>query len=90
MVEDRFTWEEVVEKHGESPVCHLTGRTIDWSKPSEYEFDHIYPRAKGGDNSLGNLGIAVKAANRAKSDMTVDEFLALCKEVLENHGYVVS
>ena len=36
------------------------------------------------------MGLACKEANMAKSDMTVDEFFNLCKEVLEHNGYKVN
>ncbi len=54
-----------------------------------YDLDHIIPVSKGGTNELSNLGVAIPMANRSKSDLTVDEYLELCKKVLEYHGYTV-
>lgn len=85
-----FSYEDVINYIGENPICYLTGRNIDINKTSSYHFDHIIPRKQGGDNSLENLGIACRDANMAKSDLTVDEFINLCKEVLEFNGYKVS
>lgn len=85
-----FGFSEVSAKIGDDPRCYLSGRNIDLSDPASFEFDHIVPRANGGDNSLENLGVAVKAANRAKHDLSHEEFLELCKDVLEHNGYVVS
>lgn len=85
-----FTVEEVKVKLGENPVCYLTGEEIDINKPRTYNFDHIIPTSRGGDNSLENLGICTKKANAAKSDMTHDEFVHFCKRVLEHHGYEVN
>jgi 5-methylcytosine-specific restriction endonuclease McrA len=68
----------------------LTGRTIDLLKPKTYQCDHILPVSKGGKSSLENMGLACKEANQAKSDMIMDDFLKLCKEVLEHNGYTVS
>jgi 5-methylcytosine-specific restriction endonuclease McrA len=69
--------------------CYLTGRPIDVSDYGTYEFDHIIPRILGGESSFENLGIARPEANRAKNDMTVEEFIGLCKDVLINFGYKV-
>lgn len=70
--------------------CYLTGRPIDVMNFNTYEFDHIVPRKLGGDFSFENLGIARPEANRAKSDLMVDEFIELCKDVLVNFGYTVA
>jgi CRISPR/Cas system Type II protein with McrA/HNH and RuvC-like nuclease domain len=85
-----FTIEDVIQKFGQSPTCYLTGEPIDISKPRTYHFDHIIPRSRGGDNSIDNLGICSKKANQSKQDMTPDEFVNLCKQVLEHNGYQVS
>ena len=85
-----YSYKDVI-KHigGTTTKCYLTGRTIDILK-DEYHLDHIVPVAKGGTNELSNLGITCPDANMSKSSMTVDEYLALCKEVLEHHGYKVT
>ena len=49
----------------------------------------IVPRCKGGDNSIDNLGICIKEANSAKSDMMLGDFISLCKDILQHHGYDV-
>jgi 5-methylcytosine-specific restriction endonuclease McrA len=85
-----FNVNDVKEKIGDNPTCYLTGDEIDLSKTRSYEFDHIIPRSRGGDNSLENLGICTRQANQAKRDMTPDEFLYFCKKVLENNGYIVT
>ena len=85
-----FSVDDVLEKFGENPKCYLTGKDIDISQPRSYQFDHKIPRSRGGDNSLDNLGIASSKANRSKSDMTPDEYINLCKQVLEHAGYLVS
>lgn len=77
-----FTLEEVIDKFGENPKCYLTGKLIDIYKPHTYHFDHIKPVSRGGDNSLDNLGICIKEANMAKSNLTVEEFIELCQTIL--------
>lgn len=84
-----FTWKELVAKHGIQSQCYLTGRPVDLNQPKTYSFDHITPISRRGDNSLDNLGITCLAANKAKNDLSVEEFLVLCREVLEHNGYQV-
>lgn len=70
--------------------CYLTGRKIDTLDVTTYEFDHIIPLSKGGTSSFENLGITRPEANRAKYDLSVEEFIELCKDVLINFGYTVN
>ena len=48
--------------------------------------DHIIPVSKGGSNDLENLGITYPKANTAKSNMSVNEFVRLCAEVVKWRG----
>ncbi|MFM8758436.1 MAG: HNH endonuclease domain-containing protein, partial [Methylophilaceae bacterium] len=61
-----------------------TGVPIDLNKSRSYHLDHIVPKSRGGDDSLGNCQIACREANQAKGDLLVDEFLALCKKVIQH------
>ncbi len=81
--------QEVEKKLGDSPICYLTGEPIDLSEMSKYSLDHIIPISKGGTSTLDNLGLATKIANQAKSDLTKEEFLALCVKVLQHNSYRV-
>jgi CRISPR/Cas system Type II protein with McrA/HNH and RuvC-like nuclease domain len=85
----KFSLEELQNKLKNNPSCYLSGRPIDLSQSRTYELDHIVPASKGGDNSIGNLGITCVEANRAKSDLSVEELLVLCKDILTTHGYEV-
>ena len=69
--------------------CYLTGRDIDLSNGPSYSIDHINPYYISKDNSIDNMALACKDANQSKSYMTVEEYLSLCKEVLEYNGYTV-
>ena len=82
---------EKVLKHvgGWQTKCYLTGRPIDLRK-DDYNFDHIQPISKGGNCELENLGLTCPEANASKTNLTLEEYLALCKEVLENFGYKVT
>ena len=85
----KFSYTDVL-KHigGLNCKCYLTGRPIDLTK-DDFQFDHIVPISKGGTCELSNLGITCPEANQSKINLTVDEYLALCKEVLEYNGYRV-
>lgn len=85
-----FTFKDVINKVGDNPKCYITGRIINLDDTPSYHFDHIIPSSKGGEVSLDNLGIACRDANRAKSDMYLQDFLLLCKDTLENNGYIVN
>ena len=78
-----YTFEQVMEKIGSDPTCYLTGQKIDLHKPRTYNLDHIIPVARGGDNSLDNMGLCTRAANMAKSDLLLSEFVDLCKQVVK-------
>lgn len=80
-----FNVNDIIDKFGDNPKCYLTGEEIDIHKPRTYEFDHIIPKSRGGTNTLDNLGICTKQANRAKNDMTPDEFVNLCKLVVKHN-----
>ena len=83
-----FTYQDVVEKAADDPVCYLTGDSIDLSDPRSYEFDHVVPKSRGGSNDLDNLGITTKEANRLKGSLTVEELLDLCEKVLRHHNRI--
>lgn len=85
-----FSNEQMLKHFGDNPTCYLTGRPIDLNKSETYSYDHILPVSKGGGAELENLGLASADANYAKHDLTVEQFLSLCQEVLVHHGYLVT
>jgi CRISPR/Cas system Type II protein with McrA/HNH and RuvC-like nuclease domain len=87
--EFNFTQEDVLSYLTANSICYLTGEKIDLTEPSTYSLDHIHPVSKGGDNSLSNLGLTLKTVNKSKNDLTVTEFINLCKTVLEYNGHIV-
>lgn len=65
-------------------TCRYTGKALCWTRPEEYQYDHITPRSRGGENTLENLQIISKQANQAKGDMTHQEFVDFIKLVNGN------
>jgi len=82
-----FNYKDVHAKFGDHFPCALTGRPIDFNKPETYEYDHIQPISRGGDNTLSNLQILCPEANQAKGRLTDQEFIELCKEVVIHAGH---
>ena len=84
-----FNYKDVHKKYGDHFSCALTGRPLKFNEPQTYEYDHIMPHSRGGDNSLSNLQILCPEANQAKGMMTDEEFKDLCKEVIIHAGYKI-
>lgn len=76
---------QIIEQLEANPFCYLTGEKIDLTQPQTYELDHKIPKSKGGLNDLNNLGLCTTQVNRAKYDSSVDEFVAMCKKVVEHN-----
>jgi 5-methylcytosine-specific restriction endonuclease McrA len=85
-----FTAKDILDSYEKDPTCKLTGRKIDINNTRSWNLDHIIPVSKGGDDSFENCQITCKQANAAKNDLSLDEFLLLCSEVLVHHGYTIS
>ena len=82
-----FNYKDVHKKYGDHFPCALTGRPIDFYKPETYEYDHIQPISRGGDNTISNLQLLCPEANQAKGSLTDQEFIELCKEVVIHAGH---
>lgn len=81
-----FTVDDVLNKFGVDTVCYLSGEKINLYN-DEYNFDHILPSSRGGDNSLDNLGITHPIANSMKHELTPEELIEWCIKILKYNGY---
>ena len=77
-----------MNKFGENTYCYLSGKEINLYEDN-YNFDHIIPVSKNGSNDLENLGILHEKVNRMKSDLSPEELIDWCKEILEFNNYKV-
>lgn len=86
---DKLTPKQLFSILSKNPVCYLTGEKINLLDKKTYHLDHKVPRSRGGSNTLSNLGLATKAVNIAKSNLTPEEFISLCIKVISHAGYSV-
>lgn len=80
----------IINRINKNPHCELTGLPINIEDTKSWHLDHKLPTSRGGDNSIENLQILSARANQAKHNMTNEEFIELCKLVLEYNGYSVN
>jgi len=77
-----YVVKDVVNKIGSKPICYLTGRKVDLNNTTSYTLDHRVPTTLGGTNDLENLEICCAEANHAKAGLSLEDFYALCEEIL--------
>lgn len=58
--------------------CALSGVHLT---PSNAALDHIVPVSEGGTDDVENLQWLDKIVNRAKSTLSQDEFIEMCRRV---------
>jgi 5-methylcytosine-specific restriction endonuclease McrA len=90
----RFFWGRAMKLRGENRatakelaflwknqlgLCALTGRKLNRENA---QLDHITAKAKGGKDNIENLRWTCKEANLAKRELTDDEFVELCENVM--------
>lgn len=63
--------------------CALTGRPLE---PQTASLDHMVPVRCGGQHCIDNVQVLHRQVNRAKGTLTNEEFIQLCREVVEHVG----
>jgi 5-methylcytosine-specific restriction endonuclease McrA len=61
--------------------CALSGHPLT---PANASADHIVPLCRGGTHAPDNAQIVTREINRAKGTMTNEEFINLCRLVVEH------
>lgn len=61
--------------------CALSGRPLT---PDTASLDHIVSVRDGGEHTLENVQVLHKDINRAKSILAHEQFIQLCREVVEH------
>ena len=61
--------------------CALTDRRLT---PEVASLDHIVPVRNGGEHRIENSQVLHKEVNRAKSTMSNEEFIRMCREVVRH------
>ncbi len=82
---NEMDYKEVYSILSQNPICYLTGKYIDLTKPDTYQLDHIIPIAKGGSSTIENMGLTCNAANQAKHSMTNEELFDLCATIIAHN-----
>lgn len=70
--------------HAQGGRCALTGVAL--VRGDGASVDHHVPRSRGGTHDASNLRWVTRAANVAKNNLSDDDFLALCRNVVARLG----
>jgi hypothetical protein len=70
---------ELLNKQGYR--CYLSGRELT---PSTASLDHKLTISKGGAHDIENIGVVDYRVNLAKGTMTIDEFILMCRDVVQH------
>lgn len=72
---------ELMNKQGQR--CVYSGEVLQLASDNTH-LDHILPRSRGGSDHISNLQWITKQVNRMKSDLTHEEFIEACQQVVEH------
>ena len=83
--EDHKDLEIISETEWRMP-CNVCGKELTITPKGEnMQLDHIIPFSRGGLNQLDNMIPVHKICNQSKADMTKQEHLELCIEIVKNN-----
>ena len=71
---------EMIESQGHR--CALTGVVLT---PNTASIDHIVPLVRGGKHHPDNAHVVTKDVNKMKGQLTVAEFVGVCRLVADHH-----
>ncbi|MBI3866802.1 MAG: HNH endonuclease [Planctomycetia bacterium] len=63
--------------------CALTGRKLT---PDRASLDHIIPVRNGGRHVIENAQLLHRDVNKAKTTMTNEQFIQLCRDVVKHNS----
>ena len=66
--------------------CALCGDLLQLDTKKTH-LDHIVPKAKGGEDWIGNLELVCATCNYAKRDTSLKEFVLMCLKVENVYRY---
>jgi len=78
-----FTINEFLNKFTETPLCGISGKSINLKLDFDWELDHIIPKKDGGNNSLSNCQIVYKEFNQMKGSLTKEQLVENCKLIIQ-------
>ena len=61
--------------------CAISGQHLE---PSNASLDHVLPISKGGKHEIDNVQWVHQDINRMKGDMTMADFVEMCRMVVDN------
>lgn len=79
---NKFTLRDLIVYLGNNPICFYTGVSINLENANEYSLDHKIPISRGGSRSLDNLALSSQKINYMKHNLTPEEFLKSCRDVV--------
>ena len=66
--------------------CGVCGdEIIITPKGEDMQLDHIVPQSRGGTSEPSNILPIHKNCNQSKTDMTMEEYVELCKKIVKNN-----
>jgi len=72
---DRGVWAKIDKEILRDVYARFDGRcAYCLSELSEWHYDHIYPKSRGGPDEFGNLALSCPKCNQSKHDKTPDEW----------------
>ena len=83
-----------LQRYGIDPrqpaTCYICGRSPSTWGWGGLTVEHVIPKSRGGSDVAENVRVACGRCNKAKSEMTYEELLVWCHDVLEYHDEIAA